>query len=287
VHALSTVAKLIELRDCCQEVLDGSYPRATLDPAIEEVAEALETDFIAARIVKGKGIDPKTILPRPDASTEELQSTTILWLDLIRPSYSREIEKEAIELLCKNERNFRLMVVAKLFVADLLQRGFHRRFILDTTEANFFTSRIGRCTEPLIRRFFEAFNENKEKYCILMQGPRPVVDAIADGKSLFSILNEDHLRNLVEMETPAATGISEDRPALVFRELEARDPFSAVEIISSLLSLAPAFNVVYPSVERPEIDDECLVINRKSGQEFRVSKAEILAPAHSYTSRIE
>lgn len=286
VHALSTKSKLIELRYCCQEVLKGSYPRAALEPMVEELHEGLQSDFVARTLVSDAGIDAENILPKNDHTTEELQSICLLWMELIE-DYTDRLERELLDLLCDKDQNFKLLVLAKLYVSDLTFRGFHRRYILDSVESIFFSDDIGKCTSALAQRFFSCFSKNEVAFSVIMKGPQSVVEAIADNRNLIAVSSHEDLITKLGRNVELDSAINEENPVLFCKSLEATDPISAVQILAILLSLPPAFNVVYPSVDHPEIDDKCTVVNKKTGEFSLVSKAEILAPVHSYTSQIE
>ena len=286
VHAVSSIGKITELETCCKDVLSKRYAKAALQHIIDEVNECIGSDPIIKKIIRSKRLPEDQIRFHKDRNTEAILSLARLWLQLIEDKYETVLKEEILTALSEVRLKKKLLICTKLFVSHLLHRGIHRDFILEHTEATFFSSDIGQCTDKLVRRFFESFDPKKKKYSIILTAEEPTASVFREGSHLGIADTAEKLEEQIGCKLPEAMSLREDQKAIIVRGVEASNPYEAFNTVSMFTSLPEVFGVIYPSPEKLRLDDQFLVVDEKEKSPQTISRTHISATVHSYTSKI-
>ncbi len=284
VHALSTPAKLTELRRASNAVLNGTHPKPTIFPIIEETNEALQSDPIVAKIAFDAGLSPADLSFETQQSTEEIIGRASLWLRILQQKYKKNIEKEIISTINSNKK-YKLILFTKLYISHLIEEGFHRSFIRDRTEETFFSKDIGRCTDNLLKKFFNHFSGRTINYDVAIHVPDELAKSMRNSFRIKTASNEEETVKLLGFHNSRVVP-SDNLTLVLFENAKSPDPYSAVKRVNPALSIPKAFNAVYPNTKNISIEDDCFVVDRAKHDVYHIPVSEVFRPVHSFTSSL-
>ena len=286
VHAVSSLGKIEELESCCVDVLNGQYPKAALSPIILEVNECLETDLVIKRIIRKNDLPHSNTKFDIQRSSEAILSRARLWRQLLTNNYEEMLKREIVLCFRDTRLKKKLLICAKLYASHLLYRGFHRDFILDVVERTFFHNRIGQCTDAMIERFFANFESSNKEFKIILFGSEATLSIFQPGKLVSRVDSEDDLKKAVNLRENSGLPELGNRKAVVLHGIEGTDPYSALKKASLIFALPQSFGIIYPSPEKLELDNRCVVVDNGNNRFHEISRSDLAAPVHSYTSQI-
>lgn len=163
----------------------------------------------------------------------------------------------------------------------------HREFILQCVEKTFFSANIGQCTDAMMNRFFEMFAREDRRHTVVMFGDGKIGATFSENSNLKHAKDVASLEKLLAVKGGALPyQMGEGKMAVALTGIRGGDPYNAFEKVSLVLNLPRAFQVVYPSPDAIDFEDDCLVADEASGEVTLIKRSAIGAPVHSFTSQI-
>lgn len=279
VHALSTTMKLRELSMVSNLVLERQIPKVSLDPILAEVAEALQNDLVAKSILSDLSLDVAILLPSRNETTEEIQSKAQLALSLLEERYQAKCEDLIVANCQVGGGKKDLLVASKLYLSYLCGIGFHRRFIFEKSMDAFYRSDLGRCSKHVLYRFFKHFDiSKKKKYQVVLCSTDRYANFLQEMFGIQIFEDPVSLKKELGIDVPANFGQGTKKRIVAMFDIDASDSFSVIARMERLFELARSFLFLYPSGLQDELDDQCLVFEkRKKNTGKTISRKKVLS----------
>jgi hypothetical protein len=278
VHALSTPSKFKELGVNANKVLERSIPKVTLDPIISEVNEAIQVDPVVKEALREKSLQPETLIVLNTQTTEDIFHRVQTFISLVGKGYKDKCEQLIISECNENGSKSKLLILAKLYVAELISLGFHREYISYAVRKVFHTRDISKCTPGLIRNLFRFFLTDKKRDFTLLYAAS--LDSSSYISKTLSLRESGAIKDLDTRLQPHAEKYFSGHEGcyITIPDNPSLDPFSAVGSIEKYLALPGAFLSLFPFEISHNIENKCLVHTKDVKEVFQVDRSKINSP---------
>ena len=275
---LNTHSLCEELLDAIDEVKEGFLKEKSIEPIKEELVWSLQNDP-AAKSVLGYRYNIILNYLRSSNNFNELSSNVAPLKNLLDLIYIDEIKKELKELVETPTDKEKITTLSKILISELLSNGYSQQYIFFETRKYFFqTQRI--YSPHQIDEYLSKFSFKTEKWDVLFKGD-------PDFKHAKELKLDIEIEITEEKPEPRTTYPKEieylnetDKYPIfiIFKNMEALDPFHAREIAEEYLNIIDNLASYNIHKERLNWDKDSLV--------YLASKFTIVEPPVSPMAKI-
>jgi len=257
-----------EIRDVIQGVEAGTITYGSLNPLIDELKFMMREDSILSHLIGTVGVEYYLQLRFEHLQLVELKSTIEkLHVDMNK---NRRYFEKVKEMLCQNiiqnQSKKELEKLTKVFYIELINYGYHKRYIYYVIKNFFFVGSWPREINDVsqINQFVNIFKLEKKSYGIIFRGDRlsflPLKGSVEQlGLKIINDLSSEKGR-FVQLDKFIEKSKPED--VLIQVELEAYDETSAKENAEESIEYITDVYSYFQHKRRPTWDEEVIIIHK-------------------------
>lgn len=279
--------KAKELFNSLQKVGRKEIKKPSLEPQLCELRHAIENDPIFKRIATDKSVPLNVFAFTMGESIEQLTTTTHLFDELISSQYKKTCERELIRLCSNNGSKIDIILISKLYISDVINRGYSKEFIYKRANETFYKEDIARCTKGILERFFNFFPDKPTPFDVLFSCSLGYADFMARQFGAEVHESVTHMEPELRGQIPESFGQGEKKRIIPVRKVQRMDAYSAARTAETLFSLSRSFLYLHPENVNAQIDATVFVVNQKSKEITSVALDKGFSPRRSARTKRE
>lgn len=263
--------KARELLDTLSKVQRKEIGKPSLTPQLEEITHSISHDPIFKDILNQKRIPEKLFEFSIHNSVEKLVTTARMMVELTTSDYQSHCENTLIELCANEGSKFKIILVAKLYIAHIINQGYSRDFIHQKVQEVFYETPIKRCTSGLLKNFFEFFEQNSTQFSVFFsctsEYAKFMEKQLGFKKSFRVIDIDENIRGTV----PENFGEGDRKRIIYLDGILGKDPFATTRAVEKIFSLSRSLLYLHPGNVNTSLDNVAYAVNKKNARTTRIN----------------
>ncbi|MCX5774459.1 MAG: hypothetical protein NTX05_07630 [Fusobacteria bacterium] len=257
-----------EIRDVIVGVEEGTITYGSLPPLIDELKFMLREDAIVPKIIGHIGVEYYLQLRFDHLQLIELKSTIEkLHIDLNKNlKYFETVKSLLSAAVTQNTNKKDIEKLAKAFYIELINYGYHKRYIYFVIKNFFFSGNWPKEINDIsqINQFVNIFKLEKKSYEVIFRGERSSFLKLKGSVENLGLKIIDNFESCKGKYFQLDKFIenSTQKDVLIQVELEAYDETSAKEIAEESIEYITDVYAYFQHKKRPAWNDEVIVINK-------------------------
>ncbi|HAW28223.1 MAG TPA: hypothetical protein DCY03_08905 [Planctomycetaceae bacterium] len=277
--------KANELLQSIAKVRRKEVGKPSLDPQLEELSHSVDNDPIFKAIVKNKRLPSSIFSFAKVESVEKLTTSAQMLIDLVASDYQACCEAELVKLCSTEGSKIEIILVTKLYIAHIINRGYSAEFIYDCVRGTFYQDRIARCTAGLLGKLFSCFPDRLSRFDLFYCCGAEYARFLEDQLDIKKYLSVNDIKPATRSRIPENFGEGGRKRVVVVPGVPGKDAFSAARNANMLFSLSRSFLYLHPENVKPHIDGIAYAVHGKSKEVTRLTLDQGFVPRRASRNR--